>query len=166
MVAPARKRANQLSPVPAHVTDVAPTILELAGVKGPTTDYKGRTVLAMTGTSILAFLSGEHDAVHAGEFMAGWELNGRKALRKGDWKVVYANPPWGTGAWQLYNLRNDRAEHRDVAQQYPEKLKELIADYETYKRENGVQDVPGLAERKGYSNGDSYYADESTSAQR
>ncbi|MFJ4290726.1 arylsulfatase [Cupriavidus sp. NPDC089707] len=165
-VAPRRVRASQLSQAPAHVTDVAPTILELAGVQRPAGGYKGRSVLAMTGTSMLAFLSGQQDAVHAGEFLAGWELNGRKALRKGDWKIVSANPPWGNGAWQLYNLRNDRAEQRDVARQHPAKLKELIADYEVYQRDNGVQDVPGLAGRKGYSNGDSYYADEGISARR
>lgn len=36
---------------------------------------------------------------------ADWELDGRKALRKDDWKIVHANEPWG-GKWELHNYED------------------------------------------------------------
>jgi arylsulfatase len=46
--------------------------------------------------------------------------------------------PFGSGAWQLYDLANDLAESRDLAQQHPDKLAELIAYWESYAQQNGV----------------------------
>lgn len=151
--------AGHTSGVPAHVTDIAPTFLEVAGLQPPGSTYRGQPVYPMQGNSMLAFLSGQAPQVHANGFSEGWELNGRKAMRQGDWKIVYANPPWGKGRWELYNVREDRTETNDVAKTHPDKLKALVALYDTYRRNNGVIDIPGLAERKGYSNGTHYYED-------
>ena len=160
IVTPHQTREGQISKVPAHVTDVAPTILQLAGVPQPGGEYGGRPVFRMQGTSMLDFLTGQRKTVHAGQFSEGWELNGRKAMRKGDWKISYANKPWGTGEWQLFHVSVDRSELHDLAAKNPAKLKELVADYEKYQTENGVQDIPRLGERPGYSNGTHYYDDE------
>ena len=65
----------------------------------------------------------------------GWELGGRKALRKGDWKIVYSNRQWGTGEWELYDLSKDRSELNNLAASQPAKLSELVAEYERYVRE-------------------------------
>ena len=81
-------------------------------------------------------------------------------MRKGDWKIAYANKPWGKDRWELYHVSVDRSELHDLAERYPAKLKELVADYEKYQAANGVQDIPGFAERPGYSNGTHYYQDE------
>lgn len=151
--------AGRVSAVPARVTDIAPTVLELAGTTPPGTRYQGREVYPMEGNSMVAFLSGQAAQVHPEGFSAGWELNGRKAMRQGDWKIVQANPPWGTGRWELYNMREDREERDNLAARYPERLKALVNAYQTYQRNNGVIDIPGLAERKGYSNGTHYYQD-------
>ena len=147
-----------VSRAPAHVTDIAPTILELAGVERPGSSYRGREVALMQGTSMRPLLTGQSQTVHP-VFRRGWELNGRRAMRVGDWKIVQANKPWGSGAWELYDLSRDRAELTDLAAQQPEKLKELLAEYERYTRENGVVDFEGLAARPGYSNSLKYYED-------
>ncbi|OLL29019.1 arylsulfatase [Burkholderia sp. SRS-W-2-2016] len=160
IVLPHGAHDGQISRVPAHVTDVAPTILQLAGVAQPGGEYNGRPVFRMQGTSMLDFLSGQRKTVHKGEFTEGWELNGRRAMRKGDWKISYANKPWGTGEWQLFHVSADRSELHDVAKRYPAKMKELLADYNAYQTENGVQDIPHLGERPGYSNATHYYEDE------
>ncbi|KAK48321.1 arylsulfatase [Caballeronia jiangsuensis] len=159
VVMPRSARTGQISRVPAHVTDIAPTILQVAGVQPPDGEYDGRPVFRMQGTSMLSFLSGQSNKVHT-QFTEGWELNGRRAMRKGDWKIAYANKPWGKDRWELYHLSVDRSELHDVAARYPAKLKELVADYAKYQTANGVQDIPGLAERPGYSNGTHYYQDE------
>ena len=89
----------------------------------------------------------------------GWELGGRKALRKGDWKIVYANKPWGSGEWELYDIARDRAELHDLARKHPDKLAELLAAWKKYVAENGVIEIEGLADRPGYSNSGKYYED-------
>ncbi len=143
----------------AHVMDVAPTIYELAGTRHPGTRYDGREVLPLRGKSMLPYLSGKAQVVHDGEHVTGWELGGRKALRKGDWKLVYANEPWGTGDWELYDLAADPVESRDLAAARPEKLKEMLAAWRQYVAETGTLEIEGLAARPGYSNGARYYED-------
>ena len=46
--------------------------------------------------------------------------------------------PIGTGQWQLYNLKNDPGERFDLALEYPDKLSELITDWEEYQKVNNV----------------------------
>lgn len=158
VVMPGGSSAGAISNVPAHVTDIAPTLLQLAGVKPVGSSYKGRSVVPMTGTSMVGFLSGQTARVHD-NFSFGWELNGRRAYHKGDWKIVEANKPWGSGQWELYNLREDRAELNNLVAKEPAKFAELLAGYQAYVKENGVVEFDGLAERKGYSNSLNYYKD-------
>ncbi|MFX7082955.1 arylsulfatase, partial [Acinetobacter baumannii] len=44
----------------------------------------------------------------------------------------------GPNRWQLYNLKDDKGETHDLAKQYPEKLDELLKEWATYVKENGV----------------------------
>lgn len=155
---PKSVRQNAISRAPAHVTDIAPTILEVAGVKHPGATYQGREVATMQGQSMLALLSGQSDQVHS-QFRRGWELNGRRAMRVGDWKIVQANKPWGSGEWELYDIANDRSELNNLALERPEKLAELLTEYQHYTEENGVVEFEGLASRPGYSNSQNYYED-------
>lgn len=141
---PGSKQAGRVLSTPSHVTDVAPTLLELAGVAHPER-FNGREVAPLQGRSLVSLLSGRGEP--EGRFEKGWELFGRKAYRQGDWKIVLAAPPFGQGEWQLYNLRTDRAEQVDLARQHPEKLTELKAAYAAYAHRNGVVEVPNLAER-------------------
>ncbi|NMG43018.1 sulfatase-like hydrolase/transferase [Aromatoleum toluvorans] len=143
----------------ADVMDVAPTVYELAGAKHPGTSYQGREVLPLRGKSMLAYLENGARAVHGADEAIGWELGGRKALRKGDWKIVYANKPWGSGEWELYNIAKDRTESENLAARHPEKLKELLAAWRQYVAETGTLEIEGLASRPGYSNGGKYYED-------
>ncbi|QHE83878.1 arylsulfatase [Hydrogenophaga sp. BPS33] len=148
----------------AHVMDIAPTLYELAGATHPAAGGAASGVLPVKGRSLLAFLQGKAPSVYGPQDAIGWELGGRKALRKGDWKIVYANAPWGKDAWELYNLTEDRTEQNDLAARNPAKLAELLADWQRYVADNGVLEIPGLATRPGYSNGAKYYEDLSIEA--
>ena len=143
----------------AHVTDLAPTIYELAGTRPPAGEFQGRNVVPVRGKSLLAMLRGKAGDVHPGSEAIGWELGGRKALRKGDWKIVFANPPWGSGRWELYNIARDRSESRDLAAAEPARLEELLGEWRKYVAETGTLEIEGLANRPGYSNGGKYYED-------
>lgn len=143
----------------AHVTDIAPTILELAGIAHPGEVYEGRKIVPMEGKSMISYLAGSTKSIHGKEHVTAWELGGRKAVRKGDWKLVYSNAPWGSGEWELYDLSKDRGEQNDLSRKYPKKVEELLLAYKNYVKKHQIVDVPGIANRPGYSNTANYYDD-------
>ena len=53
-----------------------------------------------------------------------WLHEGNRALRVGDWKIVAAGKD---SPWELYDLAADRSETKDLAQDKPEKVRELAA---------------------------------------
>lgn len=119
------------------IRDIAPTILELAGVDHPGDDYRGRPVIPMSGRSATRYLAGNSNAVHAGEPL-GWELYGNRALIVDRWKAVRILPPEGSGDWQLFDIGADPAEQNDLAASNPERLAEMIRSWQGYAEENGV----------------------------
>jgi arylsulfatase len=143
----------------AHVTDIAPTLYELAGTRHPGTEYQGKRVLPLRGRSMVPYLQGKAVAVRGEAETVGWELGGRKALRKGEWKIVFSNAPWGSNDWELFNIAEDRSESRNLAASNPQKLGEMLVAWRDYVRETGTLEISGLADRPGYSNGARYYED-------
>lgn len=118
--------------------DIAPTVLELAGVEHPGTEYQGREVEPMRGRSMVPYLSGQTDMVHDAHTGTGWELFGRRAIRQGDWKALHLPAPYGPGTWQLYDLSRDPGEVDDLAASQPDKLADLLELWDRYVEENGV----------------------------
>ena len=57
-----------------------------------------------------------------------WEHEGNRAVRQGKWKLVSRYPD----AWELYDLEADRTEMKNLAEQQPQKVKELIGKYEAW----------------------------------
>ncbi|WP_156686923.1 arylsulfatase [Mycobacterium sp. Marseille-P9652] len=135
---PGFARQGEIGTAFTTVMDIAPTVLELAGAQHPGAAYRGRAVEPMRGRSLVAYLSGETEAVHAPDSGTGWELFGRRAIRQGDWKALYLLPPHGPGTWQLYDLSSDPGEIHDLAAAEPDKLAELLGLWESYVKENGV----------------------------
>jgi arylsulfatase len=121
----------------SYVTDIMPTILDMAGIEHPK-EFRGRKVEPMMGRSLSEILSGSTTEIYGeDEYISGEMLNG-KWTRKGDFKAVSVAPPYGPGRWQLYNLAEDPGETRDLAEQMPELLEELRAEWDRYASEVGV----------------------------
>ncbi len=120
------------------VMDVAPTLLEMAGVAPPGTSYRGRTVEPMRGRSMLPYLQGRAERVHSADEAFGWELFGQRALRQGDWKAVWLSPPNGPGRWALFDLARDPGERHDLAQQESARLEGLVRLWDAYAKDMGV----------------------------
>jgi arylsulfatase len=120
-----------------HVMDIAPTMLELAGIRHPDT-YKGRDVLPMAGKSWVSTLAGEAESPRGPKDWLGFEFIGMRALRQGDWKLLWLHEPWGIGDWQVFNLADDPAEMRDLSSQNPEKKRELLAAWEAYVKQFNI----------------------------
>ena len=121
----------------SYVWDVMPTILDLAGVEHPE-KYRGRDVERIRGKSLQGVLTGSTKAVYGADEFVGGEMQNGKWMRQGDFKAVSVAPPYGTGAWHLYNLADDPGETRDLAKAQPKTLKKLQAAWERYAEDVGV----------------------------
>ena len=108
---------SELRRTPAHVIDIVPTVLELAGVVKPK-EWKGEPIPEAPGRSLVpAFAKDETIARDS----LWWLHEGNRAVRVGDWKLVAAKGD----AWELYDLKNDRAEQHNLVTELPAKAKEL-----------------------------------------
>jgi len=135
VVTPDKKGAGKINTEALlHVKDITPTLLELAGIGR--NDYK--TSIEIQGKSWAQMLTGKVISPRSDNDYLGTELYNAKSIRKGDWKIVNMYVPIGTGEWQLYNMKNDPGERFDLASEYPEKLHELIADWDEYMKVNNV----------------------------
>lgn len=114
-----------------HVTDILPTILDYANISY-TPAEKG--LKPLYGTSLKPYLQEETKQHVRNAFdVLCFEITECKAVLKGDWKLIFMPPPYGKGdEWHLYNLKEDLKEENNVASQFPEKFKELKADWEAY----------------------------------
>ena len=124
------------------VSDVAPTILELAGIEFPEGSYGGREILPQTGTSFTRLLNDPAAIVHGEDEVLGLELWGRIAVRKGDWKLLRTEPPFREDRWYLYNVIEDPGETTDLSAGMPDKLDEMIAAWEQFRTQSNV--IPAL----------------------
>lgn len=122
----------------ATVMDLAPTILDMAGVSHPAPTYRGREVVPMRGKSMLPFIDGSAASIHPADFINGWETCGRAAVRKGNWKIVFIPKPKGPERWQLYDLATDPGEVDDLAEQHPDRLKDMLKLWDQYVLDCGV----------------------------
>ena len=101
-----------------YVTDITPTILELAGVSHPST-YQGHDVHAVMGKSLNPLLNGTMEKIHPDDEAIGGEMFNNTSVRMGDWKATsYGYPP----QWKLYNMATDMGENTDLASQHPDIL--------------------------------------------
>ena len=108
---------------PVIQLDIQPTALAAAGV-----DI--RPEWKFDGVNLLPFIAGQttgvpHEALY-------WRLGEQNAVRQGDWKLVQydlnvesSSPTRGVTGKKLYHLLKDVNESRDLAAEYPDKVKEL-----------------------------------------
>ncbi len=137
-IAASRQKTNAFS----YVTDITPTILEIAGVARPGQHYGGRLVEPIIGKSLLPLLKGEANTVYSEDDVIGYELGGHAALFQGDYKIVNIRGPVGDDIWHLYNIVSDPGETIDLREKMPGRFLTMLENYQVYVRENGVLPVP------------------------
>jgi arylsulfatase len=125
-----KKVAGQLRDQYHHAIDIMPTILECTNNEAP--DFiKGYPQSELQGTSMVySFENAKAPSTRTTQY---YEMLGSRAIYHDGWKAVSRHGPIsGTGnfpedKWELYHYENDRSESSDLASQYPEKLRALIA---------------------------------------
>ena len=111
------KARGELRHTSGHVIDFVPTILDVLKIDKPRT-WEGEAIPPAPGRSLVPAF--EKDVTIDRDSL-WWLHEGHRAIRVGDWKLVAAKGD----AWELYNLKSDRAESKDLAKQEPEKAREL-----------------------------------------
>ncbi|MEZ5178327.1 MAG: arylsulfatase [Acidimicrobiales bacterium] len=122
----------------AHVTDLLPTLCELAGVSRPEV-RAGHVLQPVDGTSLAPVLAdGSRRHERGAQYL---EMSGHRGYYDGDWEIVTRHQPlteFGDHEWELYHLAEDRTELHDLAADHPEKVAELAAGWEAEARRNQV----------------------------
>lgn len=138
LAGPGVAHRGQVIHAPATVRDLMPTILEATRTPLPQKHYRNREVLPITGRSMTKVLNGERESIHAPDEFFGWELFGGRAIRKGDWKLLWVAGQNGEDRWELFNLANDPGETSDLSLSEPEKLEEMLVAWEAYVSDSNV----------------------------
>ncbi len=113
-----------------HIIDVMATCVDVAGAEYPE-EYNGRKITPLEGKSLLPIFQGKQREGHDALF---WEHEGNRAVRQGRWKLVSMYPQ----GWELFDMEADRTEQNDLAQKYPEKVRELEALWNAWAKKCGV----------------------------
>lgn len=117
----------------AHVIDVTPTLLDLAGVAPDP-----KVAAPMDGVSVAPALRGGELERKSPLF---FEHEGARAIISGKWKLVSAAPGRRSPAysrWELYDLSTDRSETRDVSADHPAVAAQLAAQWSAWARDVGA----------------------------
>ncbi|MFM6991980.1 MAG: sulfatase-like hydrolase/transferase [Rhodoferax sp.] len=131
-----------------HVTDIAPTVLDLLGIQAPRT-VNGVEQMAVHGTSMAyAFQdgAGQEPTRKRSQY---FEMFGHRAIWHEGWKAVCYHEPgvsYDTETWELYHADADASEAHDLATQHPDKLRALI---DLWWAEAGANGVLPLDDRRG-----------------
>lgn len=114
-----------------HSTDIVPTILDICGLEMPDT-YNGIKQHPLSGVSMrYSFDASPDDPTH--KKRQYYAMLGTRGIWEDGWKASAIHAPL-TGhsdfehdVWELYHVDEDRAEAINLADQYPDKLEQLIA---------------------------------------
>jgi arylsulfatase A-like enzyme len=139
------KAKNEIRTQFGHVIDVAPTVLQAAGLPEPKV-VNGVKQIPMAGTSLVyTFEDAKARERHTTQY---FEVAGNRAIYHDGWfaRTIH-KAPWeqkprrslqDNSAWQLYDVRSDFSLANDLAAQNPKKLAEMQALYLTEAAKNGV----------------------------
>ncbi|MEI6807149.1 MAG: arylsulfatase, partial [bacterium] len=139
---PARiKDGGTLRQQPGHLIDIMATCVDVAGAKYPV-EFKGKSILPMEGTSLVDAMSGKP----VKERTLYWEHEGNAAVRVGDWKLVRLGR---NGVWELYDLKTDRTELKNLEAEKPGITRDLAGKWEVWAERAQVKPYPGGGKKPG-----------------
>ncbi len=121
----------------AHAIDVAPTLIELAGLELPA-EIDGVAQSPVDGVSFGYLLGGDGALAAERHHTQYFEMFGSRAIYHRGWKAVTFHPvgplyddqdpnaPFDEDTWELYHVAEDLSESTDLAARHPNLLAELV----------------------------------------
>lgn len=121
-----------------YVTDLAPTLLELAGIERLRSRH-GLPAMSEDGVSARSiFLDADAPTLHRRQYT---ETGGNRGYFADGWKIVTSHvpgTPFDDGEWQLYHIATDPTETNNVAADHPDVLRDLAGAWEEAAWHNTV----------------------------
>ncbi len=117
----------------AHLIDIFPTLLEVSGAIYPARTPGGEPSPPLEGVSLGPALASEIPLARDMPVFQRWQRG--RMVRTERWKLLSWTETGKTpedGAWELYDMQNDRTETTDVAAEFPEVVVELGAAYDAW----------------------------------
>ncbi len=112
---PGRLRPDKITQL-TSVADILPTVAFLGNAEEDLTEE-------VEGRNIWSVLK-NHDKLSPRDLY--WRTHNQMALRHGDWKLLHHGSNPDDAVNELYNLKEDPFEKKDVAEQYPEIVEKLF----------------------------------------
>lgn len=111
-----------------YATDLVPTLLDVLHMEMPK-EVNGVSQMPLEGVSML--YSFEDESAPTRKDIQYFEIIGCRALWKDGWKAVTYHQPQSGGnfnddTWELYHVDEDVSEAHNLAEEFPEKLQELV----------------------------------------
>jgi arylsulfatase A-like enzyme len=124
-----------------HATDVVPTILDVVGLKMPG-EYRGIKQYPLNGVSMrYSFDAADAPTTKKRQYYA---MLGTRGIWQEGWKASALHAPtsghghFDQDKWELFHVDEDRSESKNLADQNPDKLKELIDVWNKEAKDNFV----------------------------
>ncbi len=123
-----------------HAVDLTPTLLDLLGVEAPAT-MKGIDQMPMHGSSMRASI--DSPATPTNHTTQYFEMAGCRGIYHDGWKAVThhgreTDQSYPDSEWELYHLDEDFSECHDLAEQQPDRLREMIELFDEEATRYGV----------------------------
>ena len=115
---------NQVVSQPGHLVDLMATCVDLAGAVYPA-ENGGEKIQPMEGVSLRPAFAG--NPIERSQPIC-WEHESNRAIREGQWKLVAKE----NQSWELYDMAADRTETKNLADQFPGRVKEMAARWEAW----------------------------------
>ncbi len=128
---PSRIPAGRTVDHPIIALDLLPTTLAAAGAPVPAD---------LDGVNLLPHLTSATPPAAAPHTDLFWRFGPQRAVRRGKWKLA----DWRDfdaktqSSWQLFDLATDPGESRDLAAQYPARVRELADAWEKWNVTNAA----------------------------
>lgn len=131
------KSKNELRHQPGHLIDMMATCVDVSGANYPK-KYKANMIKPMEGRSLVTAFNNKPM-----EREIYWEHEGNRAVRMDNWKLVAKGRD---GKWELYDIEKDRSELHDLAEQQPERVKDMNDKWQAYAERANV--IPWPVDKK------------------